>query len=106
MALALTGPGYLSDLFKLTVYRRNCLLVLLAVTGKYVVSRNFFVSCTLWYRLEVDLLSCKVGDIGSEVAELGGEKTCIPFLVKAFILILLKRNNTQPIKIINHSLAT
>ena len=87
------GAGYLSDLFKFTVYLRNCLFVLFAVTGKYVVSRNFLVYCTLWYKFDVDLLSCRVGGIGSEDGELTGENTCIPFLVKDFILILLKRNN-------------
>lgn len=91
-------PGYLSDLLRLTVYLRNWRLVLLVVTGKYVVSLNFFPSCTLWYKFDVDLLSCKVGDIGSLTAELGGEKTCIPFLVNVFILILLKRNNTKLMK--------
>lgn len=72
----------------------------LAVTGKYVVSRNFLFSGTLWYKLVVDLLSCSEGELGSEEAELWGENTGIPVLAYALILILLKRNYSLNYKII------
>lgn len=72
---------YLSDLFKLTVYLRNYLFVFLVVAGKYVVYRNLFDYWLLLYKFEVDLLSCNVGDIGSEDIELGGENIGRPFLV-------------------------
>jgi hypothetical protein len=55
---------YFYDLFKFTVYLRNYLFVFLVVVGKNVVSRNFLDYWALWYKLDVDLLSCKDGVVG------------------------------------------